>query len=125
MICLELKAEVLKNHRILNSIVFFFKVFDGADRIITIRVLQSVTRIFPVNNLFTELSKLEMVNLDPAHNKFIFLCAFCALSLEVTITPGMAKFLGSNLTRQEMFRFKTSSLIIGLLMYSLLSFHIA
>ena len=48
-------------------------------------------------NLFTEWSKLEMVNLGSVHNKVMFLCVSRTRGLEVTNMPGTSKAFGSNL----------------------------
>ena len=48
-------------------------------------------------SLFTEWSKLEMVNLGSVHNKVMFLGVSRTRGLEVTNTPGTSKAIGSNL----------------------------
>ena len=64
-------------------------------------------------SLFTEWSKLEMVNLGSVHNKVMFLGVSRTRGLEVTNTPGTSKAIGSNLNltvpvffKRKVFRFK-------------------
>ena len=68
--------------------------------------------------MFTEWSKLEMVNLDSVHNEFQFLSVSGTIGLEVTNSPGTAKVLGLSLFLFDRFRpilYRLNGLVLRLL----------